>query len=215
MVSFIRSWQEFTGRDCRDKSRIARRGGARRARRSAAERLRVRGAGHRHPRRRRPHRCNDVDRHRRHDVGAPDETTTTGSAGNIDFEAEVGDCVRLGGTTDDAEIDHADCGSAESNYKIISKEASSTDCISDADSYYYETLDGVEQGALCLDVDWVVGGCMDLSGEDPRRIDCTASTTDGVRVVEIQQNKTDVNDCPSSGGFVYDVRRFVVCTEDL
>lgn len=142
-------------------------------------------------------------------------TTTTGSAGNIDFEAEVGDCVRLGGTTDNAEIDHADCGSAQSNYKIISKEASSTDCISDADSYYYETLDGVEQGALCLDVDWVVGGCMDLSGEDPRRIDCTASTTDGVRVVEIQQNKTDVNDCPSSGGFVYDVRRFVVCTEDL
>ena len=95
-------------------------------------------------------------------------TTKTGAGGNIDFEAEVGDCVRLGGTTDDAEIDHADCGSAQSNYKIISKEASSTDCISDADSYYYETLDGVEQGALCLDVDWVVGGCMDLSGEDPR-----------------------------------------------
>ena len=142
-------------------------------------------------------------------------TTTTGPAGNIDFDAQVGDCVRLGGTTDNAEIDHADCGSAQSNYKIISKEASSTDCISDADSYYYETLHGVEQGALCLDVDWVVGGCMDLSGDDPQRIDCTASTTDGVKVVEIQQNKTDVNDCPSSGGFVYDVRRFVVCTEDL
>jgi len=142
-------------------------------------------------------------------------TTTTGSAGSIDFDAEVGECVHLGGTTDDAEIDLADCGSAQSNYKIISKEASNSDCISDADSYYYETLDGVEQGALCLDVDWVVGGCMDLSGEDPRRIECTAPTTDGVRVVEIQQNKTDVNDCPSSGGFVYDVRRFVVCTEDL
>ncbi|HEY5857423.1 MAG TPA: hypothetical protein VIW24_26200 [Aldersonia sp.] len=142
-------------------------------------------------------------------------TTTTGSGGAIDFDAEVGECVNLGGTTDDAEIDHADCGSAESNYKIISKEATNADCIGDADSYYYETLNGVEQGALCLDVDWVVGGCMDLSGEDPKRIDCTVPTSDGVKVVEIQQNKTDVNDCPSSVGFVYDVRRFVVCTEDL
>lgn len=142
-------------------------------------------------------------------------TTRTGSAGDIDFEAEVGDCVHLGGTTDNAEIDHADCGSATSNYKIISKEASNAECVGDADSYYYETLNGVEQGALCLDVDWVVGGCMDLSGDDPKRIDCTAPTTDGVKVVEIQQNKSDVNSCPSSGGFVYDVRRFVVCTEDL
>ncbi len=140
---------------------------------------------------------------------------TGDTGGDVKFEVEIGQCVRLGGTTTDAEIDHAACGSKDSNYKVIGKAPTSAQCVSDADSYYYETVNGVEQGALCLDVDWVVGGCMDISGDDPLRIGCTATTTDGVRVVEILTGTSDVNDCSSPTGFTHDERKFVVCTESL
>lgn len=151
--------------------------------------------------------------------GASPTTTkkpkTGDNGGDVKFEVEIGQCVRLGGTTNDAEIDHAACGSKDSNYKVIGKAPTSAQCVSDADSYYYETVNGVEQGALCLDVDWVVGGCMDISGDDPLRIDCTAKTTDGVRVVEILTGTSDVNNCSSPTGFTHDERNFVVCTESL
>ncbi|KAA0019423.1 LppU family putative lipoprotein [Antrihabitans cavernicola] len=137
------------------------------------------------------------------------------TGGDVDFEVAIGECVRLGGTVTDATIDHAACGSNDSNYKVIAKAPTNAQCVSDADSYYYETLGGEEQGALCLDIDWVVGGCMDLSGDDPQRMDCSATTSDGVKVAEIQQNVDDVDGCPTSGGFLYEARRFVVCTDDL
>ncbi len=151
--------------------------------------------------------------------GASPTTTkkpkTGDNGGDVKFEVEIGQCVKLGGTTNDAKIDHAACGSKDSNYKVIGKAPTSAQCVSDADSYYYETVNGVEQGALCLDVDWVVGGCMDISGDDPLRIDCTAKTTDGVRVVEILTGTSDVNNCSSPTGFTHDERNFVVCTESL
>ncbi|MFZ2529235.1 MAG: hypothetical protein WAX14_16520 [Rhodococcus sp. (in: high G+C Gram-positive bacteria)] len=146
-------------------------------------------------------------------------TTTTSSSSSdadLDIDVAIGDCVILGGTVDDATIDNADCGSMESNYKVIGKVASSDECVSDADQTYYETLSGVETGALCLDIDWVVGTCMELGGEDPMRIDCTEPSTQGEKVTEILQNTDDVNDCTiSAGGFVYSERRFVVCTDSL
>ena len=90
--------------------------------------------------------------------------------GDVDIDVSIGDCVKLGGTTTAAEIDNADCGSKDSNYKVVAKVPTSDLCASDVDSYYYETLAGDEQGAVCLDVDWVVGGCMDLgSGMDEDR----------------------------------------------
>ncbi|CAM2897056.1 hypothetical protein [Skermania piniformis] len=145
----------------------------------------------------------------------PKSTPKADSGGDIDFQAEIGECVRLGGTVDDATIRHADCGSPDSNYRIIGKAPTDAQCIADADAYYAETLGGTQTGALCLDIDWAVDTCMDLSGADPQRIDCGASTTDGVRVVAIQQHTDDVDGCPSDGGFVYAERHFVVCTEDL
>ncbi|MGQ4597881.1 LppU family putative lipoprotein [Nocardia sp. R6R-6] len=140
----------------------------------------------------------------------------TKSAGNTDFQAEVGDCVTLGGTTTNATIDKASCGSRASNYKVIEKKSKSSQCVSDADNYYAETLNGIEQGALCLDIDWVVGGCMDVGGDEPKRIDCTgANPAKGVKVVKIQQSADDVSVCGSGTGYVYDKRRFVVCVQSL
>ncbi|WP_225725744.1 MULTISPECIES: hypothetical protein [unclassified Nocardia] len=142
--------------------------------------------------------------------------TTAPKPGKTDFQAEIGDCVTLGGTTEDATIDKAACGSPESNYKVIGKTQRSSQCVSDRDSYYVETVNGVEQGAFCLDIDWVVGGCMDVGGDIAKRIDCTPHTKDGVKVLKILQNVADVNSCGAgNSGFVKKERHFVVCVQDL
>lgn len=134
-----------------------------------------------------------------------------------DFEATIGDCVKLGGTISNATIEKAACGSENSNFKVIGKAAENSQCPSDVDQAYYETRAGREQGALCLDIDWVIGGCMDLGNDDPERVDCTArGTTKAVKVVEIKQSTTDVDDCTSGDrGFVYGEREFVVCVNGL
>jgi hypothetical protein len=143
-------------------------------------------------------------------------TPPSSSGADLDIDVEIGDCVNLGGTVDDAVIDNATCGSRESNYKVVGKVGSSDECVSDADQTYYETLGGTETGALCLDIDWVVGTCMALDGEDPVRIDCNDPSSGGEKVTEILQNTDDANDCTiSAGGFVYSERRFVVCTDSL
>ncbi|MCL2535331.1 MAG: hypothetical protein FWE39_14315 [Nocardiaceae bacterium] len=141
----------------------------------------------------------------------------TDAGGSVDIDVEIGDCVRLGGTSDAATIAEASCGSTRSNYKVVAKAAENAQCPSDVDQVYYETKWGSERGALCLDVDWVMGGCMSLpDGEDePQRVDCNDPTAPNVeRAVEVIEGTTEVERC-SEGGFVHDERRFTVCTETV
>ncbi|WP_280335805.1 LppU family putative lipoprotein [Nocardia wallacei] len=149
-------------------------------------------------------------------VGRAVPTTTPTTGGHVDFHAEIGDCVNLGGTNEEATIVKAACGSRESNYKVVGKAPTSDQCASDTDNAYYEELRGRETGALCLDRDWVVGGCMDIGGGTTKRIDCGAPAVEGVRVLSILRNTDNVDACPhDDGGFVYEQRRFVVCVQDL
>lgn len=165
------------------------------------------------------------------DSGSTSSSSTTSSAapstvsgqqgsdrgGSVDIDVAIGDCVRLGGTSDAATIAEAKCGSDKSNYKVVAKATKNAQCPSDVDQVYYETRWGSERGALCLDVDWVMGGCMSMpDGEDePQRVDCTNPTAPNIeRAVEIIEGVTDVEQC-SEGGFVHDERRFTVCTETV
>lgn len=144
--------------------------------------------------------------------------TTTPAAADVDLEIDVepGDCVALGGTVDAATIDNADCGSSTSNYKVVDVVESADECAGDIDQTYYESFGGVEVGALCLDVDWEVGGCMDVGGEDPQRIDCSATAIQGEKVTEILTGTADVNDCSlSDAGYEYRERNFVVCSDSF
>lgn len=137
--------------------------------------------------------------------------------GRTDFRAEIGDCVTLGGTIDAAEIESATCGSMDSNYKVIGKASENSQCPSDADQVYYETFGSIERGALCLDIDWVVGGCMSLPDGDaePFRVECTDPSAESVeRVSQIVEGVTDVEQC-EEGGFTHPDRQFTVCTETL
>lgn len=148
-------------------------------------------------------------------------TTSPDKGGDTDFQASIGDCVKLGGTTDDATIHKATCGSKDSNYKVVAKAPSNAQCPTDVDQAYYETMAGVETGAICLDIDWVIGDCLDLgtkgSGTDPKRVDCTTkSATNGVKVLAILKNSTSVDDCTNGDqGYVYDERKIVVCVNQF
>ncbi|MGV8874220.1 MAG: LppU family putative lipoprotein [Rhodococcus sp. (in: high G+C Gram-positive bacteria)] len=140
------------------------------------------------------------------------------AGGSTDIDVEVGQCVELGGTMTAATIDNAECGSMESNYKVIAKAEANEQCPTDVNQTYYETLDGVEQGALCLDVDWVVDGCMSVPTggmDEPARVDCNdPSATDVEQVTEIKTGTADPNECPE-GGFAYEARQFVVCAATI
>ncbi|MBW4779798.1 MAG: hypothetical protein NTX68_03150 [Rhodococcus sp.] len=140
------------------------------------------------------------------------------AGGSTDIDVEIGQCVKLGGTMTAAEIDNAECGSMESNYKVIAKAEENEQCPTDVNQTYYETLNGVEQGALCLDVDWVIDGCMSVPStgmDEPARVDCAdPSATSVEKVTEIKTGTADPNDCPE-GGFAYEARQFVVCTTTM
>jgi hypothetical protein len=138
------------------------------------------------------------------------------SGGNTGVKVEIGECVKLGGTTEKPTISKAVCGSFEANYKVIGKERTSDACVADSDMSYYTTKGARETGALCLDVDWNVGDCFDMSGEDPRRITCTTSATEPVKVIKIISGSSDVNSCPdiAEEGWEYPTRNFVVCVAD-
>lgn len=146
----------------------------------------------------------------------PTTTPSASSSTELSVDVAAGECVALGGTVDDAIIDYAVCGSPSSNYKVVDIVDASAMCPGDIDQTYYESFGGIEVGALCLDIDWVVGDCIDLGGEDPQRIDCSEPAVQGEEVTEILLDTSDVNDCSTSeGGFVYRERNFVVCTDTI
>ncbi|MEV0343388.1 hypothetical protein AB0H49_30660 [Nocardia sp. NPDC050713] len=127
----------------------------------------------------------------------------------------IGDCAVLGGGAEG--IEKAACGGGNSSYKVFDKVPADGKCPADSDQSYGQRVRGVEHGSLCMDIDWVVGGCMELGAGNPKHIDCAAeSTAKGVRVLEVKQGVTDVNQCASGNyGFVYSQRRFVVCVAEL
>ncbi|WP_141692159.1 hypothetical protein [Nocardia brasiliensis] len=120
----------------------------------------------------------------------------------------VGECVMPGDTA----VTRAECGSLASGYRVVGKmDDSGRRCPADADrvrEYAGESL--------CLDVDWVVGGCLVLAG-GPRRIDCGGpDRRGGLQVLNVLFATTDVNRCAlGDRGVVYQQRQFVVCVADL
>ncbi|WP_328387207.1 hypothetical protein [Nocardia sp. NBC_00416] len=123
----------------------------------------------------------------------------------LKVEVAAGEC--LSGFSD-KDVSKAACGSAESRYKIASAGPPGTACPTDADSSHT-----IGETTMCLDIDWVVGSCADVSGDQPQRTECGPG---GVQVISILPETVSVNACPSADrGFVYDQRRFVVCFADL
>lgn len=135
--------------------------------------------------------------------------------GDLGVDVEVGDCISATGTLADAVAIPAPCGTSASNYRVIGKAPTNAQCVSDADTTYYEELAiGGEQGALCLDVDWIIGDCMDVSGDAAQRVPCDAGTAPREKATAIIADAVDADSCPS-GGYAHPERRFTVCTETV
>ncbi|MBF6176429.1 LppU family putative lipoprotein [Nocardia blacklockiae] len=133
------------------------------------------------------------------------------------IELNVGDCVAFGGG--EPAVSKIACGTPGSSYKVVDKADPAKRCPTDVDRSYSEPApapDAAAAGSLCLDINWVVGGCMDMTSDTPKPIDCAARPPKAVRVVEIKQGTANVNDCSSGDrGFVYNQRKFVVCVASL
>ncbi|KZS79299.1 hypothetical protein A4G29_22150 [Mycobacterium kansasii] len=147
------------------------------------------------------------------------------SATNL-ADLKVGDCLKLGGTPDRPQATKAACGSPDSNFKVVAvvkPGAERAQCPADVDSSYsvHNSVTG-ENSTLCLDVDWVVGGCMSVDPAhktDPFRVDCNdASAPHRQRATQILENlepPVTADQCASGVGYTYTQRRFAVCVEDV
>ncbi|MFD4462098.1 hypothetical protein [Nocardia sp. NPDC058480] len=125
-------------------------------------------------------------------------------------DLSVGDCVNLGASS--ADIQQAACGGTNSHYKVTELASAGGQCPGDVDRSQTRTLPGGVDETLCLDIDWTVGGCIDLAGGGVRHVECTAPVPGRLRVLEVRHDTTDVNFCTAGDrGVVYDQRRYVVC----
>ncbi|WP_163798169.1 LppU family putative lipoprotein [Mycolicibacterium sediminis] len=144
----------------------------------------------------------------------------TGCSSAAAADIRVGDCLKVGGPPDRPEATRVECGSTASNFRVIATTENTDDCPSDADSYYSTKSSFSGEGnTICMDVDWVVGGCMSIDPEndaDPLRVDCTdTSAPHRQRATEILTDVADADQCASGVGYPYDQRQFTVCVEDV
>jgi hypothetical protein len=135
----------------------------------------------------------------------------------------VGDCLRLAGTAERPVATKVACGSRASNFKVAATVGSREQCPGDVDSSYsmHHAFSHASNTA-CLDVDWVVGGCMSVDPHhvtDPFRVDCNdKSVPHRQRATQILTGLKDpvsVDQCISGVGYAYAQRGFAVCVEDV
>lgn len=135
-------------------------------------------------------------------------------------DLQVGDCVEVSGPPDRPETSKVACGSAESNFKVVGNVETTDDCPRDVDSYYSMRSSFSGSGStVCLDIDWVVGGCMSIDPDndrDPVRAECDdASASNRQRATQVMVDVANVDQCASGVGYAYDERQFTVCVEDV
>lgn len=135
-------------------------------------------------------------------------------------DIEVGDCLRVGGPPDRPESTEAACGSAQSNFKVVAIVGSGDQCPVDVDSYY--SMSSAFSGStetVCMDIDWVVGGCMSIdptNASDPYRVDChDVSVPNRQKATQILRNAASVDQCVSGMGYAYPERQVTVCVEGV
>lgn len=148
----------------------------------------------------------------------------TGCSTEATDDIAVGDCVQTGGPSDRPEADKKPCGTPESNFKVVAVASGSADgadhCPTDIDSYYsMRSSFSDSRTTICLDIDWVVGGCMSIdpeNGRDPVRADCRDATLPGrQRATQILENVANADQCASGVGYAYRERNFTVCVEHV
>ncbi|WP_275080211.1 LppU family putative lipoprotein [Mycolicibacillus koreensis] len=152
-------------------------------------------------------------------VGVTIGCAPTGNAA----ELQVGDCLEMGGTDDQPRVEKAECGSATANFKVVSSVTSADECPVDVDSTY-SMRDSLNRSAstLCLDIDWMLGGCMSVDprhDRDPVRVDCADTSVRprqrATQILSAANGPFAADQCASGLGYTYSERGFTVCVENL
>ena len=132
-------------------------------------------------------------------------------------ELQVGDCLNVGGPPDRPEAVEAVCGSPESNFKVVRMVDKAEECPSDVDSYYTTHTFNGSGATVCMDVDWVIGGCMSVDPDharDPFRVDCTDGTAvHRQKATQVLDRVANPDLCTSGLGYPYPERQFTVCVD--
>ena len=142
---------------------------------------------------------------------------STGCSSAAAADLQVGDCLKVGGPVDRPDAAKAACGSPESNFKVVSTVENTDQCPADVDSYYSTRTFGGPGTTMCMDVDWVIGGCMSVDPDhtrDPIRVDCTdTSASNRQKATQLLHNVANPDLCASGIGYPYDERQFTVCVD--
>ena len=131
----------------------------------------------------------------------------------------MGDCLKAGGPPDRPEAAKVECGRAASNFKVVSTVQETDHCPSDVDSYYSMRSSFSNSGTtVCMDIDWVIGGCMSIdptNGRDPVRVTPVRDGPwpDRARPRSCRRSRTSINAPPA--GLRLRQRQFTVCVEDV
>jgi hypothetical protein len=147
-------------------------------------------------------------------------TALAGCSSAAAADVQVGDCLEVGGPPDRPETARVQCGSPESNFRVVDAVRNTDDCPTDVDTYYSMRSSFSGTGpTICMDVDWVIGGCMSIdpdNGRDPLRVDCAdRSVSNRQRATQILRGVANVDQCATGIGYAYDERQFTVCVEDV
>ncbi|MDQ3151645.1 MAG: hypothetical protein M3R63_07990 [Actinomycetota bacterium] len=144
--------------------------------------------------------------------GPSSSPETTDTAEGIDVAA--GECVRfLVATDEEAQVAPAQCSAPEASHIVVDRVANRAECPGDIDVTYYETRLAVETLALCMDVNWMIGTCYDITDGPAatEAVACTSLPDRRVRKVEaVVEGTTSVDQC-TDNGIVYGEREFVIC----
>jgi hypothetical protein len=142
---------------------------------------------------------------------------STGCSATAAVELQVGDCLKVDGTSDRPNAVKAMCGSPESNFKVVGTAENTDECPADVDSYYSTRTFNGSGTTMCMDVDWVIGGCMSVdpdNGRNPIRVDCTdTSAPNRQKATQIMHKVANPDLCASGIGYPYDERQFTVCVD--
>lgn len=109
-------------------------------------------------------------------------------------KVQVGQCVKLSGTSTDPKFNITSCDSMEANYKVVDNQNGST-CADEADASAWQT--GKYSYHLCLQLNAKQGDCIHNGTDYHTKVDCSSSDAD-VKIADVLNGATDENGCPDS-----------------
>ncbi|MQY18091.1 LppU/SCO3897 family protein [Nocardia macrotermitis] len=111
-------------------------------------------------------------------------------------KAQVGQCVKVGGTNTDPKVDITDCGSIDANYKVAERQdKSSSSCPDGNYASVWQTGSGGYN--LCLQLNVKEGDCLDKQFDNTTKVTCGSSEAN-YRVTNVLTGTTSADTCSNA-----------------